>query len=158
MQVAIALIRARDPQAVLKVVHEELCTRFQVQAVALCVVHTGRLPEELAALLPVHADSEARQALGGLLDLRDTFCGVLRPHQFEFLFPEQAGSLASAVLKQLPVSGGVLLLSMGSTDAEYFAAGQGTLFVDFLGEILQQCLHQALPEGDDEAVNASGLA
>jgi uncharacterized protein YigA (DUF484 family) len=69
-------------------------------------------------------------------------CGKPKPAQVEFLFGEQAPSVASAALIPLGPGGEVGLLAIGSTDPNRFRPEVGKLFLSYIGEALACALQR----------------
>ncbi len=83
---------------------------------------------------------------GGLFWTGQPHCGRLRPEQAALLFGDGATRVASAAL--IPIGGREWrgLLAVGSSDAERFHPGVGTLFLERIGELVSQALQARLPD------------
>jgi uncharacterized protein YigA (DUF484 family) len=87
---------------------------------------------------PAHrvSESQARNALAGLLGRERAGCGTLRAEEFEFLFPG-AKLVGSAGVALIEDGGRPLgLFAVGSSDAGHYRSDMGTLFLEFAAEVL----------------------
>ncbi len=71
---------------------------------------------------------EARAQIDGLLKSSKAVCGVLRPEEVQFLFPDHARQVGSAAVVPLTYGYPLGVLAIASTDAHYFRSSMGTLF------------------------------
>jgi Uncharacterized protein conserved in bacteria len=67
---------------------------------------------------------------------------VLREAELAFLFGTRAEGMASAAVMPVEIPGGVVVIALGSADADHFRPEMGTLFLRFLGDTLRQRLLQ----------------
>jgi uncharacterized protein YigA (DUF484 family) len=82
----------------------------------------------------------AEAALGGLLRQEHPIAGPLRPQARETLFRDFAGEVHSAVLISVGRAHPVAILALGSSDARRFHGEMGTMFMEFIGDVLQRLL------------------
>ncbi len=82
-------------------------------------------------------DSAERAAaeIGGLLRGGKPVCGVLRREELGYLFPA-AGDVGSAALMPLSHDGELGLIAVGSSDAQRYHTGMGTLFLAHIADVL----------------------
>lgn len=78
----------------------------------------------------------ARIEIGGLLHSRSPLCGALRQEELRFLFPK-AGSVGSAAVMPL---GEVGVIAVGSSDANRYNSGMGTLFLQHIADVMVRLL------------------
>jgi len=93
----------------------------------------------------VHKET-ARGYVAALMRSKEPTLGVLRPEEQDFLFGHQSEKVKSAAV--LSVKEGnrrIALLSIGSSDPNYFAAGQDTLFIGFVADAIARLLPRHLP-------------
>ncbi|GGK03691.1 DUF484 family protein [Pseudomonas matsuisoli] len=83
------------------------------------------------------AQTEAQQAIGNLLASSKPICGALRPHELEFLFGEQGKQVGSTALVTLKQHG---LIAVGSSDPQHYKSTVGTLFLNYIAEVLLRVL------------------
>lgn len=112
---------------------------------------------EFAALIPFGAPSghrnarcrivtagDARAHIEALLSNNRAVCGVLRPEEVRFLFPEQHARVGSAAVVPLNGSFPLGVLAIASPDAGYFRSSMGTLFLGYIAEVLERLLPRHL--------------
>ena len=82
------------------------------------------------------SESQAKGRLSALLSPRGAGCGALRAEEFEFLFPGApiVGSAAVALIEQGGRSLG--LVAVGNSNAGHYDSDMGTLFLEFVAEVL----------------------
>ena len=135
-QLALALMRAGDAAATLRTMAAVLSEDFQGDIVRIVLFQPQPgleadwlqvVPEAEAALAPF------RDFLAG----GEPICGRLNQDKLALLFGEQQARAASAVLLPLAGTG---MLAVGSSDANRFFPGMGTLFLRMMGEALVTAL------------------
>ena len=88
-------------------------------------------------LLCLAPDDPALGAFGEFLARGEPLCGRLQPEKLAVLFGERAADVRSAVL--LPIVGRGLL-AVGSTDANRFHPGMGTIFLKLIADAVGAAL------------------
>jgi uncharacterized protein YigA (DUF484 family) len=89
---------------------------------------------------------EARAQIDGLLKSSKAVCGVLRPEEVQFLFPDHARQIGSAAVVPLTYGYPLGVLAIASTDAHYFRSSMGTLFLGYIAEVLNRLLPKLLKQ------------
>lgn len=90
--------------------------------------------------------AEARAQIDGLLKSSKAICGVLRPEEVQFLFPEHTRQIGSAAVVPLSFGYPLGVLAIASTDANYFRSTMGTLFLGYIAEVLNRLLPKYLKQ------------
>lgn len=90
--------------------------------------------------LRIESPENAQAHIGGLLRSRKAVCGVLRAEELRFLFGKHAEHIGSAAL--IPIKAGNLdgVIAVASKNPEHFRSSMGTLFLDYIGEVVNRCL------------------
>ena len=88
----------------------------------------------------VGGNSGAAQQFSQVLASNKPICGHFKKKQLAFLFPENAGEIASGALLPLGQNARFGVLAIGSRDAQRFHPGMGTIFRRQLGEIVSRVL------------------
>lgn len=83
---------------------------------------------------------QGSQAIGGLLRSNRATCGVLRDTELSFLFEEQAEAIKSVAVVPLNNGNTFGVLAIGSSDPLYYKSSMGTLFLSYIGEVLNRAL------------------
>ena len=140
--VILDLLRSTSLDALEHTIANSLKTDLEASAARLVfVVDQDTRRDDKMPSLPSTA---VRTALGELYQKQRTWCGPLNKVQQQLLFKGSDEAIVSAavvplhlaessvVLKQF----GQPLLLVGSTEAQHFNSSLGTLFLDFIGEVL----------------------
>lgn len=141
-RLALRLLNGRSRmEEFLRGVEAILRDEFKADDVALCLAGALTIRPKIAAefLCP-----EVVARFGGLFLAGQPRCGRLRPEQAVALFGNNAPSVASAALIPLGDRDWRGLLAVGSSDAERFHPGVGTLFLERIGELVSQALQARL--------------
>ncbi len=92
--------------------------------------------------------SDANKAIPNVLENKKTLCSSLRPNENEFLFSSSA-TIGSAVIASRPLidikgKQTTLLICVGNQAEDFYNQNTGTLFVDYIADILQLLSNQLL--------------
>lgn len=90
---------------------------------------------------------DARAQIDSLLKSSKAVCGVLRPEEVRFLFPDHNRQVGSAAVVPLSYGNPLGVLAIASTDANYFRSSMGTLFLGYIAEVLNRLLPKHLKPG-----------
>lgn len=101
----------------------------------------SRLPECAARICGIQ---QAREAVGRILSANKAVCGDFPPHELAFLFPGQAEQIGSAAVVPLLHGNCFGLLAVGNSDPNYYRSSIGTLFLGYIGEVLNRLLPKYL--------------
>lgn len=136
----LALLEAETLDDVAVAIDESLCQDFESDTTALVLFSDA--PEQQNNLRLIRpADAAPVQ---GLVDSSQTCCGNLTELQNQFLFQEQAFTVKSAAAVPLVKGENLGLLAIGSTKPDYFQSNQGTLFLDYIGQVLSRVVSRLL--------------
>lgn len=100
------------------------------------------LPNSKARVEPL---SKARESIAQVLKNNKPLCGVLDKKEVEYLFPEFSDSVGSVALVPLIHGNTFGILAVANRDATYYRSSMGTLFLSYIGEILNRTLPKHLP-------------
>lgn len=105
------------------------------------------------ALTVSHCDvvslDQAYQAIPALLKSDKATCGVLREEENAFLFSDVANSdIGSAAVMPLSFGHHLGVLTIASRDPHYFRSGMGTLFLSYIGEVMNRILPSLMEHGE----------
>lgn len=133
---SLALMRAGSAADTLRAMVACLSEDFQGEVVR--VVLTRPVAEiEAEWLRTVAADAAQLEAFGDFLQGNEALCGRLNAEKLDLLFGEAKAHVASTALLPLPGYG---MLAIGSSDANRFFPGMGTLFLGLMSEALVTAL------------------
>ena len=102
---------------------------------------TSTFNADTGALIWFNGDAEALEeakVAGKLVRQGDAFSGVLRPEEMQALFKTEALE-GSAALTPIRLGGDVIgVIGVGSHDTQRYRPEDGTLFLDYLAEVIGQ--------------------
>ena len=89
---------------------------------------------------------EAHREIPNLLDLKQAYCGTLRDNEKQFLFADAAAEVGSAAIcsRVIAEDAAYLIFSVSHRDSSHYDSGTGTLFVEYLADVLQGILKNKL--------------
>lgn len=114
-----------------------LRNEFNADHVVLRLIGQGKSTESLHFIKP---NDPSLKHFDSLFKKREAVCGRLRPKQQVFLFGENGASIRSAVLIPLHEVKPIGVLALGSRDEHRFNPTMGTLFINYLGELVSRAL------------------
>lgn len=101
----------------------------------------ARLPDCAAQICSI---AEARGSISRILAANKTICGDFQAHELAFLFPGQSDEIGSAAVVPLLHGNCFGLLAVGNSDPLYYRSSMGTLFLGYIGEVLNRVLPKYL--------------
>ncbi|MGH1372326.1 MAG: DUF484 family protein [Cellvibrionaceae bacterium] len=116
---------------------------FQIHYTSLILFgDPAQLPNSKARVEPI---SKARESIAQVLKNNKPLCGVLDKKEVDYLFPEFSDSIGSVALVPLIHGNTFGILAVANRDATYYRSSMGTLFLSYIGEILNRTLPKHLP-------------
>ncbi len=111
--------------------HEDLATLF-------CDLVRKRFEVELVAFhwCDAEVSSDAISVASHLMGNKNASSGPLRAHELNALFGEDKGEGSAALARLSMRSGDGAVIAVGSTDAVRYGIGDGTLFLEYLGNVI----------------------
>jgi uncharacterized protein YigA (DUF484 family) len=142
-QLVLDLMEAASLTELTEALQRSLEHDFKIEFQCLCL-----LAEQQATLPPTvrcASQEQAQAAIGNLLTARQVVCGVLRDEELVFLFGDDAAAVGSAAVIPLLAEHHIGVLAVGSKDPLHFKSGMGTLFLNYIAEMLNRSVPQYLP-------------
>jgi uncharacterized protein YigA (DUF484 family) len=131
----LALMDATSLEEIVIAVEDSLRQEFAVPFVSLILFSDNAMPVGRWV-----SSAEAQKAIGGLIGEK-TVCGALREHELAFLFgaeqSKEVGSTAIVTLNHLGLHG---VLAIGSRDPQHYKSSVGTLFLNYIADVLGRLL------------------
>lgn len=93
----------------------------------------------------VEALTLAREHIGQALKNNRPVCGTLSTKEIRYLFPQHADSIGSVALVPLIHGNTFGVLAIANRDPGYYRSSMGTLFLSYIGEVLNRQLPRYLP-------------
>ncbi len=132
----LSLLESQDTTDTIASIEDSLRNDFQVPFVSLILFsETQRFCNTRCV-----SHSQAREAIGQLLDNGKTISGILRSHELNFLFGEHASQIASSALAPIQHQGLHGVLALGSRDPQQYKSATGTLFLSYIADALARVL------------------
>lgn len=88
---------------------------------------------------------EAREHIGNIIKSGRATCGTLGQKEMQFIFGSHAGDIGSVATVPLMHGNAFGLLAIGNRDPHYYRSSMGTLFLSYIGEVLNRLLPRHLP-------------
>jgi len=133
----LALLEARDIGEATEALYSSFATDFNVEFTSLTLFEPLPSARSLGQVRSSsHAGAET--AIGAILRNGRPVCGALRPAEREYLFGAGWQDVASAAV--VPLCNQMGVLAVGSSDPHYYRSSLGTLFLSYIGEVLERLL------------------
>ncbi len=142
-QLVLDLIEARSLVELTEALQRSLRHDFHVELQCLCLLTEQQ--QSLPSTVRCVSREQAQAAIGNLLTAQQVVCGVLREQELAFLFGDAATSVGSAAVIPLLAEKHIGVLAVGSKDPLHFQSGMGTLFLNYIAEMLNRTVPQFLP-------------
>jgi uncharacterized protein YigA (DUF484 family) len=141
----LGLVEASDQDSFFKNLEKGFKRDFKSSAYSLLIF--GSEPRQINHFTSVVSKDTAKEFVASLIRSTKPTLGVLRPAEQDFLFRHQSEKVKSAVV--LSVREGreqIALLAIGNSDPNYFQPGMGTLFVQFIADVLARLIPRFLKD------------
>lgn len=135
----LSLLRARTPDESVRRLVATLREEFNTDQVRLLVHDPDPDLPVGDWLLTIAASDDGLKPVAEILTREHPLCGRLTAEQLDLLFGDEAAGIASCALLPLRGHG---LLAIGSPDANRFHPGQGTFFLELIGETVAATLQR----------------
>lgn len=148
-KLALGVLTATTPQAALETLFSSLQAGFEVDVIALRLFFDGEspppsVPDHLNVAL-VFRNAPELEMFASVLKSPQPICGRLTAEQKDYLFGEEGERAVSCALIPLGEDQRRGMLAMGSQEPDRFRADLGTMFLDYLGVIVERALYRHWP-------------
>jgi len=143
-RLVISLLEADDLSTLVDTLSESLGTDFQVEFHSLILFGDQQaLP---ACNTKVVGMDQANSQIGTLLRTNRPISGILGSEELNFLFEDQAAEVGSVAA--VPLSHGSIfgIIAIGNSDPNYYRSSMGTLFLSYIGDVLNRITPKMLLE------------
>jgi uncharacterized protein YigA (DUF484 family) len=137
-QLVLKLIQAEDLNSLITVLDTSLKNDFNTEFYSLILIDKGLFASKTAANLV--SEEDAKSKISSLLSAQKAVSGVLPEEQINFLFEQSANSVASAIAVPLNSAKPFGILALGSSDADFYSYDIGTVFIDYIGALLNELI------------------
>ncbi len=138
----VALMRERTLADTVRRVVAGLTEDFHTELVRLALFRAADDVPKADWLIAAPKDAPSWNVFAEFLQRTEPLCGRLQPEKLEALFGAEAGEVKSAVL--VPIDN-VGMLAIGSTDANRFHPGMGTVFLKLIAEAIAAAVDRFAP-------------
>ncbi len=136
------LLEANNLGALIESLYDSLGSDYGVEAYSLTLFGDEvNLPKSMAQ---ISSPDKAHKVIASILSSSGAVCGQLEASEMNFLFRDHQnvlGSVATVVLGQDSKLG---VLALGNSDPHFYQNDMGTIFLDYLAEVLSRLLPQYL--------------
>jgi len=136
-RLVLALLESDSLAKAVDSLYDSLQNNFQIEHYQLILFGTESSLSTQARIVSLDQGSKA---IGGLLRSNRATCGVLRDSELSFLFEHQAEAIKSVAVVPLNNGNTFGVLAIGSSDPLYYKSSMGTLFLSYIGEVLNRTL------------------
>ena len=138
----LALLEAQDLGDLVDALLYSFDHEFKIHFTCLLLYgNPDRIPATAARVVSI---AEARARIGRVLKANRAMCGSLGLAERQFLFGTDAGAVGSTALVPLIHGNAFGLLAIGNRDPKYYRSSMGTLFLSYIGEVLNRMLPRHL--------------
>ncbi|MEH6823340.1 MAG: DUF484 family protein [Motiliproteus sp.] len=137
-RLVLSLLEAETLDQLTDAIDEGMCQDFNGDMTRL-VLFDHRL-ENAAGNLKSVSLVDAKAQISELIDSDWALCGSLTERQRQFLFDDRADKVLSAAVIPLIKGNSLGVLAIGSFEANYFHSSMGTMFLNYVGEVLGRVL------------------
>jgi uncharacterized protein YigA (DUF484 family) len=141
-QLVINLLEAPDLPALVETLYESLGIDFDIESFSLTLFANEKKLKKMMA--KVTSFEDAKTQVPALIDLDRSICGPRQDSEVDFLFGEShqpIKSVAAVIIRKETTFG---ILSLGNSDPEFYSSDMGTLFLDYVADVLGRLLSQHL--------------
>ncbi|TQV70767.1 DUF484 family protein [Exilibacterium tricleocarpae] len=134
----LALLEAQDLGDLVDALFYSFDNEFNIHFTTLLFYgDPARLPSTAARVVSI---GEARAHIGQVLKTNRAMCGSMSPAERRFLFGDSADQVGSTAIVPLIHGNAFGLLAIGNRDPKYYRSSMGTLFLSYIGEVLNRML------------------
>ena len=134
------LVKANDLTSLIKALNVSLKSDFATEFFSLTLIAEDPSPNKTAANFI--SESEAKTTIGNLLSANKAVCGKRKKAELTLLFGKQADDVGSVLALPLKNTNTFGLLALGQSDPDFYCDEIGTVFIDYIGELLSELVPQ----------------
>lgn len=141
-RLVLSLLEAETLDQLTDVVEEGFCRDFNGDLTQLILLDQPQIGD--TGNYKLVSMQQAESQVLELVESDWALCGSLSDRQRQFLFGDRADKVLSAAVVPLVQGKTLGLLAVGSFEANYFHSSMGTLFLNYIGEVLSRILYRLL--------------
>lgn len=148
----LALLQLGNPEELLSTVEQAFVNQFEVEQCSIILLSDSNSIESVLESQRIKTLADGKSTLGHILENNGAFCGTLRDTESDFIFGagELPGKTVSAAVTLRPLkenrifNDGVLLIAVGHSDGNHYNSDTGTIFIDYISDVVQIQLNRLL--------------
>jgi len=145
-----ALMETSSLDDIVQVLQESLRNDFNADAVTLRIFTDKHDSSGSSPDIFVDRNAPEAEEFTKILKEAKPVCGKFRQTQIDFLFHEHTEEIKSAAMIPIPGTGYTGILAIASHDKERYHAGMGTLFLQYIGDLISCTLKPFMEEKTHE--------
>ncbi len=147
-RLVLSLLEAETLDQLTDAIEEGFCQDFNGDLTRLILLDQNQIGD--AGNYKSVSQQQAESQVLELVESDWALCGSLSDRQRQFLFDDRADKVLSAAVVPLVKGKTIGLLAVGSFEANYFHSSMGTLFLNYIGEVLSRILSRLLATAEQE--------
>lgn len=141
-RLTLALLEGQDLGDVVDALHYSFDNDFKIHFTSLLLYgDASKVPSSAARVVRI---GEAREHIGNLIKSNRAMCGALSNEELLYIFGSNGKAIGSAAVVPLIHGNTFGLLAIGNRDPQYYRSSMGTLFLSYIGEVLNRVLPRYL--------------
>ena len=136
------LIKANDLNSLIKALNVSLKSDFSTEFFSLTLIDNGSIPSKTSA--NIVSKNDAEENIGTLITAKKAVCGVRSDKEIALLFGKQADNIGSIIALPLKNTDTFGFLALGHSDSEFYSDEIGTVFIDYIGDLLNELIPKYL--------------
>jgi uncharacterized protein YigA (DUF484 family) len=137
-RLVLSLVKAQDLTHLINALTVSLKTDFATEFFSLTLLENDKYPIKTATnLVP---QNEAKLKIGHILQAKNAVCGVMNDEAVLLLFGKNAKSVGSVLALPLKHTHAYGVIALGHSDPDFYTDVMGTVFIDYIGDLLNQLI------------------
>ena len=132
------LIQANDLNSLSKALTVSLKSDFSTEFFSLTLINDD--PAVTKNAVNFISESEAKSIIGHILSAKKAICGKRKYEEISLLFGNQVGEIGSVLALPLRATNTFGVLALGHSDPEFYTKEIGTVFIDYIGDLLSELI------------------
>ena len=139
-RLVINLLRAKDLNELVETLYNSLEQDFSTEFYSLTIITDNSISSKSKA--NVVTEQQAKEVIGAILLANKAVSGVIRDEELSMLFGNT--TIGSVVALPLKNQGVQAVIALGNSDPQFYTRDIGTVFIDYIGELLTELLPRHL--------------
>lgn len=141
-RLTLALLEGQDLGDVIDALYYSFDNDFKIHFTSLLLYgNASKVPASAARIVGI---GEAREHIGNLIKSNRAVCGSLGDEELLYIFGNNGKAIGSVAVVPLIHGNTFGLLAIGNRDPQYYRSSMGTLFLSYIGEVLNRVLPRYL--------------